>query len=88
MIVEKGHFFGNCPIEASHLDIVKTYSAVESNCPVVTNGIDVIGTLTISNQLPIIASHSQVNETYIVMGNRLVAPNEVGNSELLMEFLD
>ncbi|WP_269460794.1 hypothetical protein [cyanobacterium endosymbiont of Rhopalodia gibberula] len=39
MIVEEGHFPGNRSIEVSCLNIVRTYSAVGSNCPVVTGDL-------------------------------------------------
>ncbi|MGP0129268.1 MAG: hypothetical protein ACTMUB_08420 [cyanobacterium endosymbiont of Rhopalodia musculus] len=84
LIVEKDHLPRNCPIEASHLNVVRTYGAVGSNCPVLASGMDVIGILTISGQRPIMASHLQVNETHAVMENRPVASNEVDNSELLI----
>jgi hypothetical protein len=76
------------PIAASHLSIVRIYSAVESDRSVVASSINVIKTLTISGQLPIVASYLHVKETYAVTWNRTVASNQVSNSELLMKFLD
>ncbi|XLQ11320.1 MAG: hypothetical protein KPI85_07415 [cyanobacterium endosymbiont of Epithemia adnata isolate EadnSB Bon19] len=46
---------------------MRTYSAVESDRFVVASSINVIRTLTISAQLPIVASYLHVNETYAVM---------------------
>ena len=88
LIVEEGHLPGNRPIEASHLNIVSTYSSVGANRPVVASGMDITGTLTISGQRPIMASHLQVSETYAVMGSRPVASNEIDDPALLMGFLD
>lgn len=88
LIVKEGHLPGNRPIEASHLNIVRTYGTIRGNRPVVASGIDVKGTLTISGRRPIMASHLQVSETYAVMGDRPVASNEVDDLELLMGFLD
>lgn len=67
MIVEKGHFLAKRPIEAIDLSIVRTYSAVESARSLVANSINLIKTLTISGQLPIVASYLHVNETYAMM---------------------
>lgn len=79
---------GNRPIEASHLRVVNTYSAVGGTRPVISSGMEVSGTLAISGNRPIAVSHLNISETYSVMGNRPVAPNEVDDPETLMGFLD
>jgi hypothetical protein len=66
LIVEKGHLPVKRPIAASHLSIVRIYSAVESDRSVVASSINFIKTLTISGQLPIVASYLHVKETYAV----------------------
>jgi hypothetical protein len=88
LITEPGHLPGNRPIEVSHLNIVSTYGSLGTNRPVVSSGMEVSGTLTISGQRPIMASHLHISETYTVMGNRPVASNEEDDAELLMGFLD
>jgi uncharacterized protein (UPF0303 family) len=79
---------GNRPIEAGHLNVVSTYSSVGGERPVVSSGMDIVGTLTISGNRPIAASHLHISETYAVMGNRPVASNEVDDPTTLMGFLD
>jgi len=79
---------GKRPVEASHLQIVNTYSSVGGNRPVVKSGIKIKGMLTISGNRPITASHLKISETYTVMGNRPVAPNEIDDPISLMGFID
>lgn len=79
---------GNRPIEARHLNVVSTYSSVGGERPVVSSGMDIIGTMAISGIRPIAASHLHISETYAVMGNRPVASNEVDDPTTLMGFLD
>jgi hypothetical protein len=79
---------GNRPIEAGHLNVVSTYSSVGGERPVVSSGMDIVGTLTISGNRPIAASHLHISETYAVMGNRPVASNEIDDPTTLMGFLD
>ena len=79
---------GNRPIEASHLHIIGTYSAVGGSRPITTNGIEVSSTMTISGNRPIAVSHLAISELYSVMGNRPVASNEIDDPTALMGFLD
>ena len=79
---------GNRPIEAGHLNVVSTYSSVGGERPIVSSGMDIIGTLAVSGHRPIAASHLQISETYAVMGNRPVASNEIDDPTSLMGFLD
>jgi hypothetical protein len=79
---------GNRPIEASHLHIIGTYSAVGGSRPITTNGIEVSSTMTISGNRPIAVSHLAISEMYSVMGNRPVASNEIDDPTALMGFLD
>jgi len=79
---------GNRPVEASHLNVVSTYTSVGGMRPVTASGMEVSGTLAISGNRPIAASHLQVSETYTVMGSRPVASNEIDDPATLMGFLD
>lgn len=79
---------GNRPIEAGHLNVVSTYSSVGGERPIVSSGMDIIGTLAVSGNRPISASHLHISETYAVMGNRPVASNEIDDPTTLMGFLD
>jgi len=79
---------GNRPIEASHLHIIGTYSAVGGSRPITTNGIEVSSTMTISGNRPIAVSHLAISELYSVMGNRPVASNAIDDPTALMGFLD
>ncbi len=79
---------GNRPVEASHLHIIGTYSAVGGSRPITTNGIEVSSTMTISGNRPIAVSHLAISEMYSVMGNRPVASNEIDDPTALMGFLD
>jgi hypothetical protein len=79
---------GNRPIEASHLHIIGTYSAVGGSRPITTNGIEVSSTMTISGNRPIAVSHLAISEMYSVMGNRPVASNQIDDPTALMGFLD
>ena len=79
---------GNRPIEASHLHIIGTYSAVGGSRPITTNGIEVSSTMTISGNRPIAVSHLAISEMYSVMGNRPVASNAIDDPTALMGFLD
>ena len=88
LVHQPSHLPGNRPVEASHLQIVDTYSSVGGARPVIASGINIKGTLTVSGNRPIAASHLQVSETYTVMGNRPVASNEVDDSTTLMGYLD
>ncbi len=80
--------YGNRPVEASHLNIVSTYSSVGSNRPVVASGLNISSTITISGARPIAVSGLKVSETYTVMGNRPVASNDIDDPASLMGFLD
>lgn len=88
-LAEKGELLpGNRPIEAGHLNVVSTYSSVGGERPVVSSGMDIVGTLSISGNRPIAASHLHISETYAVMGSRPVASNEIDDPSTLMGFLD
>ncbi len=78
----------NRPIEASHLNVVKTYNSVGTTRPVVASDVEMSGTLTISGNRPIAVSHLKISDTYSVMGNRPVASNEIDDPSLLMGYLD
>ena len=79
---------GNRPIEAGHLNVTSTYSSVGGERPIVSSGMDIVGTLAVSGNRPIVASHLHISETYAVMGNRPVASNEIDDPTTLMGFLD
>jgi hypothetical protein len=81
-------FFGNRPIEASHLNIVSTYSSVGSLRPVTASTMKLHDTMIISGNRPISASSLVISETYKVMGSRPVASNDIDDPALLMGFLD
>lgn len=78
----------NRPIEASHLQVVSTFSSVSAPRPVVATGFEISGTLTVSGQRPIAASHLQVSDSIVIMGNRPVASNEIDDAATLMGYLD
>ncbi len=78
----------NRPIEASHLNVVKTYNSVGTTRPVVASEVEMSGTLTISGNRPIAVSHLKISDTYSVMGSRPVASNEIDDPALLMGYLD
>lgn len=78
----------NRPIEASHLKVVSTYTAVGSSRPITASGMEVSSTLSISGNRPIQVSHLNISETYSVMGNRPVASNEIDDPTILMGYLD
>lgn len=84
----KGQILGNRPIEASHLQVVSTYSTVGGSRPVVASGLIVKSTINISGNRPVLASTLQVSDTYVVMGNRPVASNAIDDVALLMGYLD
>ncbi len=78
----------NRPVEASKLHVVSTYNTGGGTRPVVSSGIEISGTLTISGNRPIALSHLKISDTYSVMGNRPVASNEIDDPAALMGFLD
>ena len=88
LIEHTGLLPGDRPIEAGHLDIVSTYTSVGGQRPVVSSGMEVVGTLTISGSRPISSSGLEVSEVYAVMGNRPVASNEIDDPATLMGYLD
>lgn len=79
---------GKRPVEASHLQIVSTYSTVGGTRPVVKSDLQIKGMLTVSGHRPIALSHLKISETYTVMGNRPVASNEIDDPISLMGFID
>jgi hypothetical protein len=79
---------GNRPIEASHLNIVSTYTSVGSLRPITANGIKVSSTMTVSGNRPIAVSTLKISELYAVMGNRPVASNDIDDSATLMGYID
>ncbi len=85
---EPGGFLYNRPVEASHLNIVGTYTSVGSIRPVVSSGLKFNNMIAISGNRPIGASSLIISETYKVMGNRPVASNFIDDPASLMGFLD
>lgn len=86
MLQEHTRLPGQRPVEASHLRVVETFSG--GHRPIVSSGMDITGTLSISGRRPITSSHLKVSENYFVMGNRPVASNEIDDSGALMGYLD
>lgn len=81
-------FFGNRPIEASHLNIVSTYSSMGSLRPITASTMKLHDTMIISGNRPISANSLVISEIYKVMGSRPVASNDIDDPALLMGFLD
>jgi len=77
----------NRPIERSHLQVVETYNTMGLR-PVVSSGLEVVGSMVVSGNRPITKSHLAISETYSVMGNRPVASNEVDEIAELIGYLD
>lgn len=78
----------NRPVEAGHLEVVKTFTSVGSLRPI-TKGHNYAGSnLVISGSRPIAARTLQISETYSVMGNRPVASNQIDDPVVLMGYID
>lgn len=77
----------NRPIEPSHLEITSTYRAVGGDRPVTQGTMEISSTMTISGNRPIMASHLQASDMYI-MGKRPIAPNETPDMADLIGYLD
>jgi hypothetical protein len=86
--IRQSNLPGNRPIEASHLNIVKTYTSVGSLRPVTASIMEVSSTMTVSGNRPIAVSTLKISEMYSVMGNRPVASNEIDDSATLMGYID
>jgi hypothetical protein len=77
----------NRPIEPSHLHITSTYRAVGGDRPVTQGTMEISSTMTISGNRPIMASHLNASDLYI-MGKRPIAPNETDDMADLIGYLD
>jgi hypothetical protein len=86
-VSEKLSMVGVRPVGVSHLEVAETFNAMGIR-PIGANTMHVVGTMNQSGVRPIGSSAIIISETYSVMGNRPVAPNETGDSEILMGFLD
>jgi hypothetical protein len=79
---------GNRPIEASHLNIVRTYTSVGGIRPVTAGDMKISSSITVSGHRPIAVSTLKISDVYSVMGNRPVASNDIDDSTGLMGYLD
>lgn len=82
------HLPGNRPIEANHLEIVKTFSSGGSLRPITKSDVHKTGEIIISGTRPIAARTLKISETYSVMGNRPVASNQIDDPINLMGYID
>ncbi|ELR99410.1 hypothetical protein [Gloeocapsa sp. PCC 73106] len=82
------HLPNNRPVEAGHLQVVKTFKSVGSLRPITKGNINISSNLVISGNRPIAARTLQISETYSVMGNRPVASNHIDDTVVLMGFID
>lgn len=78
----------NRPIEASHLEIVRTFSTVGSSRPIVKSKINFGSQMTVYGNRPVSGTTLKISETYTVMGNRPVASNEIDDPVSLMGYID
>ncbi|BAQ63389.1 hypothetical protein [Geminocystis sp. NIES-3709] len=85
---QSGLFYGNRPIEPSHLQIVNTYTTVGSLRPITKSGLNIKGMLTLSGSRPIVSSNLKISQEFKIMGNRPVASNHIDDVLLLMGYLD